>query len=289
MALTVPQAFGIFLDRLTPLQSDRDAKARHRLSVEASLNGSFRFSVQLFRETGSFGHGTGVRNHCDVDLLVSMSASRPSSDTALQWVKEALKASFPATIVETRRPTVVVRFASGTEQWEILPGFRTSPRDETPIYDVPGPASGWMSSAPTAHLDYVNRVNQQPRIQGSAKTLARLAKAWKYHNHVPISSFYLEMRAAQYMAQQTAFTASLYLCGYLEWLDTNKLADMNDPMGKASRFSACSSPATRVTALSNLHTAATRARKAVTAEQAGNTPQAFDYLSLLFGGQFPKR
>lgn len=289
MALTVSQGFDIFLERLTPLQSDRDAKARHRLSVETSLKGSTRFGVQLFRETGSFGHGTGIRNHCDVDLLVSMSGNKPTSDTALHWVKEALKVSFPATTVEIRRPTVVVRFAGGAEQWEILPGFRTSPQGETPIYDIPGPASGWMSSAPTAHLDYVNGINQQAGVVGGAKKLARLAKAWKYYNQVPISSFYLEMRAAQYMAVQKSFSAALHLCGYLEWLDKIELADMNDPMGKASRFSACSSAATRTTALSNLRTAATRARKAITAEQAWNTQQALDYLDLLFGHQFPKR
>ncbi|MEU6896824.1 nucleotidyltransferase [Streptomyces virginiae] len=288
MALTVFQAFDIFLERLTPLPSERDAKARHRLSVETSLKGSASFGVHRFRETGSFGHGTGIRNHCDVDLLVSMTGSKPTSDTALRWVKEALKASFPMTIVEIRRPTVVVRFAGGAEQWEILPGFRASPQGETPVYDIPGPASGWMSSAPTAHLDYVNGVNQQAGILGGAKKLARLAKAWKYYNQVPISSFYLEMRAAQYMAAQASFSAALHLCGYLEWLDQIALADMNDPMGKASRFSACSSAATKTTALSNLHTAATRARKAVTAEQAWNTRQALDYLDLVFGHQFPK-
>ncbi|MFE6914760.1 nucleotidyltransferase domain-containing protein [Streptomyces rubiginosohelvolus] len=289
MALTVSQGFDLFLERLTPLQSERDAKARHRLRVETSLKGSTRFGVQRFRETGSFAHGTGIRNHCDVDLLVSMGGSQPTSETALSWVKEALKASFPTTAVEIRRPTVVVRFAGGTEQWEILPGFRTSSQSETPIYDIPGPASGWMSSAPTAHLDYVNGINQQAGVLGGTKKLARLAKAWKYYNQVPISSFYLEMRAAQYMAVQTSFRAATYLCGYLEWLNKIELAEMNDPMGKASRFSACSSVATRETALSKLHTAATRARKAITAEQSGSTQLAFDYLDLLFGHQFPKR
>ncbi|MFF2613432.1 nucleotidyltransferase [Kitasatospora sp. NPDC058046] len=289
MALTLSQAFDIFLERLTPLQSDRDAKARHRRTVETSLKGSTSFGVQMFRETGSFGHGTGVRGYCDVDLLVSMTGRPGSSDTALRWVKDALTASFPTTVVEIRRPTVVVRFAGGTEQWEILPGFRTSPKNETPVYDIPAAASGWMSSAPTAHLDYVNNVNQQTGIPGAAKKLARLAKAWKYFNSVPVSSFYLEMRAAQYMAVQSSFIAASSLCGYLEWLDKIALADMNDPMGEASRFSACSSPATKTTALSKLHTAATRSRRALDAQLVGNMPQAFECLSLLFGGQFPNR
>ncbi|MER7395932.1 nucleotidyltransferase [Streptomyces sp. NPDC000151] len=289
MAFSVSQSFDIFLERLTPLQSERDAKARHRRSVEISLTNSARFSVQLFRESGSFGHGTGVRNHCDVDLLVSMSANRPTSETALLWVKETLQTSFPTTVVQIRRPTVAVMFADGAEKWEILPGFRTSPADRTPVYDIPEPTSGWMSSAPTAHLEYVNEINQRDGIRGGAKRLARLAKAWKYFNTVPVSSFYLEMRAAQYMEVQTSFRPLVHLCGYFEWLDKIQLADMNDPKGEASRFTACSGTATRASTLSKLHTAATRARKALDVEQAGNISSAFEYLSLLFNGRFPRR
>jgi hypothetical protein len=204
-------------------------------------------------------------------------------------VKSTLTASFPYTSVVIRRPTVVVLFAGGDETWEILPAFRTSATSETPVYDIPGAASGWLSSAPTAHLDYVNEVNQQSGIVGAAKKLARLAKAWKYYNNVPISSFYLEMRAAQYMAAQKTFIAATHLRGFLEWLHGMELADMNDPKGKGGRFSACSSPATRTTALSNLKTAATRARKATDAQLAGNMPQAFDWWNLVFSEQFPRR
>lgn len=73
MALSVSQGFDVFLERLTPLQSERDAKVRHRRSVETSLRASTRFSVQLFRETGSFGH-------------VALSSSR---DGTCRWVWEA--------------------------------------------------------------------------------------------------------------------------------------------------------------------------------------------------------
>lgn len=148
MALSADQGFNVFLDRLVPLKSQREAAALHRASVEASLRQA-SFGVQLFREIGSsFGHGTGISGHCDVDLLVSIKTGRPgSSDTALGWVRDALARSFPYTEVVVRRPTVVVRFANGTETWEILPAFRTS-RDEPPVYDIPGAASGWMSSAP---------------------------------------------------------------------------------------------------------------------------------------------
>lgn len=290
MALTVSQAFDVLLERLVPLTSDREAKAKHRASVEASLKGATSFNVLRFRETGSFTHGTGIRGHCDVDLLASIGGVRPvSSDTALGWVKSTLSSTFWNTTVVIRRPTVVVLFNGGTETWEILPAFRTSPLSETPVYDIPGAASGWLSSAPTAHLDYVNEVNQQAGIAGAAKKLARLAKAWKYYNNVPISSFYLEMRAAQYMAKETWFNPAIDLCRYLEWLHSTELADMNDPKGKGGRFSACSSTATRATALSKLSTAATRARKALNAQEAGSQSNAFEWWNLLFNERFPSR
>jgi len=289
MAMTVAQGFGLFLRQLTPTQSEHDAKARHRRSVEASLRAA-SFGVLLFRETGSFTHGTGVRGHCDVDLLVSMKAPRPaSSDTALGWVKSALQLSFPSTPVVIRRPTVQIRFAAGAETWEILPGFLTLRGGDTSVYDIPGAFAGWMDSAPTAHLDYVNEVSQRPAVAGGAKNLARLIKAWKYYNSVPVSSFYLEMRAAQYLASEPSFSPIWDICRLLEKLDDHGLADMNDPKGKAGRFAACSSEATRRDALSKLNTGAGRARKALDAYKNGDHATAFAYLDLLFAHRFPHR
>ncbi|MEV6886183.1 nucleotidyltransferase [Streptomyces sp. NPDC051135] len=289
MALSVNQGFDLFLQQLTPTVGEREAKARHRRSVETSLQAA-AFGVSLFRETGSFTHGTGVRGYCDVDLLASIKAGRPnSSDTALGWVKSALQASFPSTEVVIRRPTVQVRFTGGAETWEVLPAFLTFRGGDTSVYDIPGAAGGWMDTAPTAHLAYVNEVNQRPVAVGGAKKLARLVKAWKYYNRVPVSSFYLEMRAAQYMADEPNFIAVWDICGLLEKLDGHQLAGMNDPKNKAGRFAACSSDATRREALSKLRTGAIRARKALDAHQKDDQATAFTYLSLLFGGRFPSR
>jgi hypothetical protein len=68
----------------------------------------------------------------------------------LNWVKNALSASFPTTTIRISRPAVVVEFASDTETWEVIPGFLKS-SDPSGLYDIPGPASGWIDSAPTAH------------------------------------------------------------------------------------------------------------------------------------------
>jgi hypothetical protein len=285
MARSVQEGFDTFLSWLVPLQSERDAASKHRGTVESSLRN--RLEVRLFRESGSFNHGTGVRAHCDVDLLVSLATKPVSSDTALRWVKEALAASFPATVVQIRRPAVVVQFNGGREAWEIIPGFRNGGTDALPVYEIPGVPSGWLDSAPTAHLAYVTNVNKTPA--GGAKKLARLMKAWKYYNDVPISSFYLEMRASKYMSDETSFVPIYDVCKLFESLERQGLAAMNDPLGLTSRFYACSTTPKAEQALSKLATAATRARKALDSFSNEDFNTSFHYLGLLFGGRFPAR
>lgn len=284
---TVAEGFDEFLRQLTPLESQRTAAALHRDSVETSLTNAL--DVRLFRETGSFGHGTGVRNHCDVDLLVSLKDKPGTSETALQWVKKALSASFPSTTVRVSRPAVVVEFNNGQETWEVIPGFRKSSRSNVALYDIHGVSTEWLESAPLEHIAYVNEINGKSGVAGGAKKLARLAKAWKYFNAVPISSFYLEMRAAKHLESQSSFIAVWDVCLLFESLVSISLGPMNDPKDAAGRFYACSSTAKWDEALSKVKTAATRARKDADAAKAGDPATAFHYLDLLFGGRFPTR
>ncbi len=287
MARTVDQGFEEFLKRLVPSEAQRSAGASHRSSVKGALES--KLTVWNFFETGSFSHGTGVRHYSDIDALVSLGNSRPSSSyTALTWVKDALSARFPLTTVRISRPAVQVLFGGGYETWEVIPGFLTSSGGGAMIYDIPSPVTGggWISAAPREHNEYVDECNKKPG-QGNAKALARLVKAWKYYCNVPVSSFYLEMRAAQHVKSIDAYIPVWDICLLLEKLRDNDLADMNDPKGASGRFSATSSDSMREDALSKVKTAATRARKALDAYRADDADTAFHYLDLLFGGQFP--
>jgi hypothetical protein len=127
-------------------------------------------------------------------------------------VKSALTKKFPYTTVRIDRPAVVVEFGGGDEMWEVIPGFLTSRGGpDQLVYDIPGPSTGWIDTAPKEHLKYVNESNQAPR-DGCAKALSRLVKAWKYYCKVPISSFYLEMRAAQHVRAVSAYVHLWDLC-----------------------------------------------------------------------------
>ncbi len=290
MARTVNEGFEEFLKRLTPTEAERSAGANHRASVRAALENNLE--IYNFFESGSFSHGTGVRGFSDIDAFVSLKASKPlSSYMALNWVKDVLSKRFPLTTVVIRRPAVVVRFGNGYETWEIIPAFITGKggKDQF-IYDIPGPTPGesWIDSAPKEHLKYVNLCNEKPS-KGKAKSLARLIKAWKYYNSVPISSFYLEMRCAQHVSRQSAYVHVWDVCEILENLERHQLAAMIDPMGATGPIYPCSSDANRREALSKLSTAASRARRALEADRAGYTTTAFTNLDLLFGGRFPTR
>lgn len=279
-----------FLARLTPSEAERAAGAGHRATVRVALEK--RLTVSTFSEIGSFSHGTGVRGYSDIDVLVSLGDERPdSSYTALEWVKDALKTRFPLTHVAIRRPAVEVRFGGGYETWEIVPGFMTARgRRDQYVYDIPGPSAGsaWIDSAPKEHLAYVNECNKKPNT-GNAKALARLVKAWKYYNNVPVSSFYLEMRCAQYVSAQATYIHAWDLCLLLEQLHRNGLATMNDPSHASRGIAACSSDFSRRDALSKLSTAVRRARKALEAYRDEKPSVAFEYFDLLYTGHFPPR
>jgi hypothetical protein len=288
MARTVEQGFAEFASRLTPTSTERDAAVRHRRSVEKAL--SERLEVVTFLQTGSFWHGTGVRAHADIDLLVWLKfQSQPTSSyDALTFVEKSLAAAFPSTSVYISRPAVVVNFANGDERWEVIPGYTTGQDD---VVEIPSGefGGGWMNTSPSGHFRYVNEANSSPRPAGGAKALSRLLKAWKYYNSVPISSFYLEYAAAQHMMTQGAYIPIFDLPMVLRPLVDRGLAPFQSPDNAGGPITACSSAADLVAAKDAVIKAWARADLAKDAHVARNASAAFVYLDMLFNGKFPAR
>lgn len=286
MAKTVDEAFNIFIDRLIPSESERSKAASHRQTIYNKLDSEFGL-YRMF-ESGSFKHGTGISGKSDVDYFVSLKTPRPTyASSSLAAVRDALKERFPYTYIHTSRPAVVLEFGQGYERVEVIPAYADVSTDDGMRFDIAGVSTEWMESTPEAHLKYVNSCNNKTGVKGGAKQLARLAKAWKYYRNVPISSFYLEMRAAQYMATQSSIIYPMDLCFFLNSLQRSSLADMNDPTGKTGRIKACSSEANYIDARSKLATAAVRANKALELNKNGKISEAFDQWDLVFNGNFP--
>lgn len=81
-------------------------------------------------------------------------------------------------------------------RFEVVPAFYKKEAASGVLYEIPGRGNEWVLSAPKVHKQFVNAQND--RLEKRVKPLVRLVKAWRYHVEAPISSFYLEMRTAEY-------------------------------------------------------------------------------------------
>ena len=278
----MPETVSTWLNSLnssyTPLSSHFDAARSHKGSIEARLD--HLLGVYRMVEIGSLRQGTGIWLYSDADYLLWLKGDRPaSSTTMLNRVRDALTGRFPNTTVSVRSPAVVCRFTDC--EVEVVRGY-ISDTATSNGYWIADPAStgGWMKSYPEAHNECVNTVNK--KFNGGVKTLARQLKIWKYKRSVPVSSFYLEMRAAKYMDAQESFVQIIDLYLALSDIQSAGLAAMNNPSGLGSRLTACSSDATKADALSKLSTAVARASKALDYYKANNHPNAIEQLKLPF-------
>lgn len=256
----------------TPTSTQFDAAKSHRASIEARLDA--QLGLHEMFEIGSLRHGTGVWTYSDADYLVSLKGVRPESyGTMLNKVKETLKGRFHSTDIVIRRPAVVCRFSD--EHVEVVPAY-----EGTSGYWIANPSDGWMKTFPKDHNTYVNTVNK--KHDGAVKTLARQLKVWKYKRNVPVSSCYLELRAARYMDGESSYVPLWDLYYSLKEIRDAGLADMNDPTGLGSRFGSCSSESNRLDAMSKLETAVSLALQAKEHEQNGDDARAIERLKLLF-------
>lgn len=208
---------------MTPDEAARRAASSHRAYIESWLEDDL--DISRMRETGSWHHGTAISNHSDVDYFVTMPWPKPQdSANALETLRASLARGLANCSVRVDRPAVRITYFDGGPAVEITPAYYQAADD----YDIPDPnGTGWVRSNPAVHLDYVD--DAQKKTDGKAKSLIRLVKTWKARNSVPLSSFYLEMRAAQYAHANTIIIYDWDLRDFFKGLSGDGLREMNDP------------------------------------------------------------
>jgi hypothetical protein len=285
MARTVNDAFDVFVGWLTPTGGETQAAASHRASIESCLRSNF--GITGFFRSGSFGHGTSVSGHSDVDYfaVIPNANLKENSNATLQEMRSALQARFPRTAVTVRSPAVVVPFGSGAgERHEITPAEYIKEQNRHSVYDIPDRYGGWMKSSPGGHNAWVNEQND--RLGKKVKPLIRLVKAWNYRRSVGIRSFYLELRTTEYAKGETSIIYRHDVLAVFRQLRNKELAAMQDPLGISGYVHPCTD-AVKADALSKLDTAIARATKAMEAESGGRVREAFEWWDLVFAGAFP--
>ena len=283
---TINQGFEAFHRKVTPGSYETGKASSHKNSITRRLEDHFDLK-QLFY-SGSANNGTSVSYLSDVDFFAKISTNKlkENSASSLREIKECLQGRYPNTSIYVDSPAVVLDFGAGVwDTAEVIPADYVGTKESKNVYDIPDGSGGWMRSSPSLHNSYVTAENN--RLGKKLKPLIRFLKAWKYYCNVPISSFYLELRATKWMEREVSIEYDIDLKTILKKLDDVGLASIQDPKGVSGYVNACSSDAKKKDALSKLSTARIRAEKARDAENAGNSRIAFEWWDEVFAGNFP--
>lgn len=285
MPRDIKRGFDDFHNKIKTSAVETATAKSHRASIEACLKNNFGLS--RFTRIGSFGNGTNISDHSDVDYLACLPANvlTRTSTASLSKVKNALTTRFHSTNIKVSAPAVVCPFGTRkSEDTEVVVAYYIKERNGFNVYGISDCNDGWMEVSPDAHNDYVSKVDK--KHGGKVKPLIRFIKAWKYYANVPISSFYLEMKVAKYADSESSIVYDMDVKQILGMLNSDELSRMQDPTGVAGYISPCKTDAFKRDALSKLSTAAIRAEKARIAESNGDTKIAFDRWNLLYNDNF---
>jgi hypothetical protein len=288
MVTDVSQAFDQFAETLKYAPVETAAAASHRSSIEACLRA--KFGMTSFFRNGSFGNGTNVAGHSDVDYFAVIPSEnlKQRSGVTLEAMAAALRTRFPTTPnIRVNGPAVQLPFGvGGSEHTEVVPvdhvgttllGYRQ--------FDMPDGKDGWMFSAPESHNDCV--LFEDRRLGGKLRPLIRLVKAWKYFWSVPIKSFYLEMTTVSACRGEEVIVYSIDLKRVFGQLFNSGLQPIVDPRFAAQTITGIGGEYARTDALSKVKNALKWAEEACVAEGDGRKKLAFDKWDLVFNTEFP--
>jgi len=287
MPTTTDDAFEQLHAWMTPTGTETQQAKNHRASIADCLRANI--GLDRFVRSGSFGNGTSVSGHSDVDFFAEIPSARVAYNSSefLAQMHRVLDARFPRTNVHVASPAVILPFGSEREETtEVVPAELTSTSVHGHrIYQIANGSGGWMKSSPDSHGAYVDAVNVKHGRK--VKPLIRFVKGWKYYAKVPISSFYLEMLVAQYANGESSIVHAIDLVGIFRILQQRELAPIADPMGIAQSINACASFIDRFVATARVAEAVKWSTLAFKASQQNRVRDAFAYWDKVFNGGFP--
>lgn len=152
---------------------------------------------------GSYGRGTAIRSVSDVDLLYSLptelfaqyNAHLGNGQSALlAKVRSSIQKTYSATSIAGDGQVVVIAFNDGTV-FELLPAFPNTDGGYT-FADSNGGGS-WRACKPRQEMDAFAARNSD--CNGNLVELARMARAWRDYNNVPMGGMLIDTLAYQFI------------------------------------------------------------------------------------------
>lgn len=145
-----------------------------------------------------------------------------------------------------------------------------------------------MKTSPAAHSLYI--LNADKFSAGKLKAAAKLVKFWRVCRvpEVPLNPFHLELLLAHQAICAGVKTYGHCLFQLFTTLVQRNCAALQDPLGISGWVKAANSDAKRAAVQSAVAFGADHVRRALAAEQAGDTREAIRQWDLVFNGRFPR-
>jgi len=286
---TVAQGFREFQTQLTTPENESYAAKKHRSSIEACLKE--RFNLEAFFQSGSFGNGTNIPVHSDVDRFAVIPRENLSNNprAVLRAVRIALSRRFPTTVgIKIDPPAVVIPFGVlGIETTDIIPAIDAGSHAGHNVYAIPDPANlaNWILSSPQAIRSRINEIDSAH--DKKLKPLIRSLKVWKYRRKVPIQSIYLELACTTLASESGLLTTSIDIARVLHRMRSNNLSVFHDPYGLGAPIKPTHTSGQVEMALRKVNGGAAQATRAVVAEIENRVKPAFNIWKFFFGSRFP--
>ncbi|MCS5733685.1 hypothetical protein [Herbiconiux daphne] len=284
----IAEAFHAFAEHVRPTAGDveRAQQLRDRVANELMEDAA----VLRVVDTGSFAHGTAVRESSHFDVFVVLRGAKPKSVARSIDVLRAAAAGAPAALVSASAESVLVE-QLGAPGIRLIPAYEAaaeagSSLGGSDLLWVPDVARRWVRHRAGARTVLLSRIDDD----GSVRALIRLMLVWKHRQDVGISSYYLETAAIRQALQQSSFSLLWDQCWLWERLADDALSPLPDLTSPSQTQSvrAAASLARAIEAQFPLERAASSGRGAVSAYMDGDLDAATAYLRALYGSDFPE-
>jgi hypothetical protein len=289
MALTTVDAFNQFYERIRPSSALLETVKQRKAAVTSALERAFPSSSDMrFKSAttiGSLGRGTASKPVDDLDLLVHIHVDndlwersyRHDSKNFLYRVREAVDATSTVQKIGARGQAVRLFYADGLNV-----DIAAVEKCTDGSYALPNGSGGWQTTNPIAHADYLNRRNAE--LSGDLKRFIQIAKQWNRAHSSRLSSFHLEMLAANTFSSlnnDRRNALEVFFNGIYYGLS------VQDPAGHSGDLSSYLTPLQRDAVNASLLSAHKRAQEANAAEARGDHEEAIRLWKIILGSDFP--
>jgi hypothetical protein len=218
----VGEWFGSFCSGLRIDQTKRASIGERTARLTGQLNHDFRAldsSVANRFYVGSFGRATAIPSVSDVDLLFELplalyakydAYASNGQSALLAAVRDSLKRTYSTSEIAGDGQVVVVRFTDGIK-FEVLPAFFNVDGGYT--FADTNSGGTWRACKPKQEMEAF--ANRNSSCNGNLVELARMARAWRDQNNVPMSGMLIDTLAFQFIVNWPHREKS-YL--YYDWM-----------------------------------------------------------------------